>query len=70
MSTLHNFELFAVATDKSIVQLGVTASFTHWGAEQVAKLKIRHMTRIQRSFLRLNKGSHVFVKTWLADVDR
>ncbi len=70
MLTLHNFEMFAVARDGHIVSLGCTASFTFWGAENVARKKVRIMTNVKRSSLGLVKNSHVFVKTWLAEIDK
>jgi hypothetical protein len=70
VSTLQNYEIFAIATDNSVVRLGTTAAFSDWGAEQVAIRRVRQMTHVDRVWKRLIKNSPVLVRTYIADVDK
>jgi hypothetical protein len=67
---LENYELFAVATDGSIVYLGTTASFFDWGATEVAHRCVRAMTKLDRACKRLVKNSPVLIRTYIADIDK
>jgi hypothetical protein len=62
--TLRNWELYAIATDGTVVPLGTTAAFYDWSAEEVARRKVKHMLRIDRQWLRLVKRADVLVREY------
>jgi hypothetical protein len=62
--TLRNWELYAIATDGSVVRLGTTAAFTDWSAEEVARRKVKNMLGIDRQWLRLVKRADVLVREY------
>jgi hypothetical protein len=64
VSTLRNWELYAIATDGTVVDLGTTAAFTDWSAEDVARSVVKHMIGVDRLWLRLTKRPHVLVREY------
>jgi hypothetical protein len=62
--TLRNWDLYAIATDDSVVSLGTTAAFTDWSAEEVARSRVKHMLGIDRQWLRLVKRADVLVREY------
>ncbi len=70
MFTLHNFNLYAVDEDGQLVKLGTTASFTTWGAENCARKRVLHMTKVDRMLRNLRKHCDVIAQTYIADIDQ
>jgi hypothetical protein len=60
MSTLREYSLYAVDKVGLPVELGQTASFTEWGATNVAIHKLKRMTTLNRNWKGLTKTSPCF----------